>query len=260
MVITYNPSNYIKNLHGEPMLLEELHERNYIDSLFDQYEELAKQQPELNSELFIFEKIVIKRVKKILKKSNLLKDVEKKDLKEIIHFSSIVFTEGSLVAALGLDYCNRCGWCCENCSPIYITKEEYESYKNSDKIIAGEMVPYGDGYRFDQDRPCEHFIRNTKKCDIYHERPAVCKAYPIIIKNEREYVFNPNHFCKYAIDFVVQKAITEITTCLKIRQDPDFLTKLKKQMETEIPDEEDNLEDRVKKWNKIAEELDDVGE
>ena len=30
-------------------------------------------------------------------------------------------------------------------------------------------------------------------------------------------------------------------------------------METEIPDEEDNLDDRVKKWNKIAEELEDIG-
>jgi uncharacterized protein len=242
------------------MLLEELHERDYIDSLFDQYEELAKLQPELNSELFIFEKMVLKKVKKILKKSNLLKDVEKKDLKEIIHFSSIVFTEGSLVAALRLDYCNRCGWCCENCSPIYITKEEYESYKDSDKIITGEIVPHNDGYRFDQDRPCEHFIKSTKKCDIYHERPAVCKAYPIIIKNEREYAFTPNHFCKYAIEFVVQKAITEVTTCLKIRKDPDFLNKLKKQMETQLPSDEENLEDRVKKWNKIAEELDNVGD
>ena len=108
------------------MLLEELHKREYIDSIFNQYEELTKNQPELTSEIFIFERMVSKRVKKILKKSGLLNDVERKDIKEIIHFSSIAFTEGSLVAALRLDYCNRCGWCCENCSPIYITKKEYE--------------------------------------------------------------------------------------------------------------------------------------
>jgi uncharacterized protein len=239
------------------MLLEELHDRDYIDSLFKQYQELADAQPNLNSELFIFEKMVLKRVKKYLKKSNRLKDVEKKDLKEIIHFSSIVFTEGSLVAALRLDLCNRCGWCCENCSPIYITSEEYESYKDSENIMPGEMLKYEDGYRFEQDRPCEHFIRSTKKCDIYSERPAVCKAYPIIIKDEK-YAFSPNHFCKYAIEFVEQKAITEITTCLKIREDPDFLEKLKKQMETKIPDESENLDERVKKWNKIAKELDDI--
>ena len=258
IVISYNPSNYIKNLFGELMLLEELHDQEYIDLLFNQYEELAKEQPKLNSELFIFEKMVFKRVKKFLKKNNRLKLVEKKDLNEIIHFSSIVFTEGSFVAALRLDYCNRCGWCCENCSPIYITKEEYETYQSSDKILSGEIVPYEDGYRFEQDRPCEHFIRSTKKCEIYHERPAVCKAYPIILKDEK-YAFTPNHFCKYAVEFVVQKAITEVTTCLKIREDPDFLEKLKKQMETQIPDEGENLEERVKKWNKIAEELDNVG-
>ncbi|ADZ08701.1 protein of unknown function UPF0153 [Methanobacterium lacus] len=239
------------------MLLEELHDRDYIDSLFKQYQELADEQPNLNSELFIFEKMVSKRVKKFLKKSNRLKDVEKKDLKEIVHFSSIVFTEGSLVAALRLDLCNRCGWCCENCSPIYITAEEYESYQKSENIMAGEMVPHEDGYRFEQDRPCEHFIRSTKKCDIYNERPAVCKAYPIMIRDEK-YVFTPNHFCKYAVEFVVQKAITEVTTCLKIREDPEFLEKLKKQMETQIPDDADNLDERVKKWNKIAEELDDL--
>ena len=239
------------------MLLEELHDRDYIDSLFKQYPELADEQPNLNSELFIFEKMVSKRVKKFLKKSNRLKDVEKKDLKEIVHFSSIVFTEGSLVAALRLDLCNRCGWCCENCSPIYITAEEYESYQKSENIMAGEMVPHENGYRFEQDRPCEHFIRSTKKCDIYNERPAVCKAYPIMIRDEK-YVFTPNHFCKYAVEFVVQKAITEVTTCLKIRDDPEFLEKLKKQMETQIPDDADNLDERVKKWNKIAEELDDL--
>ena len=238
------------------MLLEELHKREYIDSLFEEYEELTENKPELGSEIFIFERMVLKRVKKILKKSGLLKDLEKRDIKEIIHFSSIAFTEGSLVAALRLDYCNRCGWCCENCSPIYITKKEYEAYENSDKVINAEIKPYKDGYIFSEDRPCEHFIRKTKKCDIYHERPAVCKAFPILIKNENEYLFTPNHFCKYAIEFVVQKTITEITTCLKIREDPDFLKNLQKLMENKIPGKEDNLEDRVEKWNKIADDLD----
>ncbi len=237
------------------MLLEELHKREYIDSLFDEYDELTKDRPELGSEIFIFERMVLKRVKKILKQSGLLKDVEKKDIKEIIHFSSIAFTEGSLVAALRLDYCNRCGWCCENCSPIYITKKEYEAYQNSDKVITAEIKPYKDGYIFSEDRPCEHFIRKTKKCDIYHERPAVCKAFPILIKNENEYLFTPNHFCKYSVEFVVQKAITEITTCLKIKKDPNFLKNLEKLMENKIPDKKDNLEDRVEKWNKIADDL-----
>jgi len=239
------------------MLLEELHKREYIDSLFDEYEELTKNQPELGSEIFIFERMVSKRVKKILKKSDLLKDVEKKDIKEIIHFSSIAFTEGSLVAALRLDYCNRCGWCCENCSPIYITKKEYEEYQNSDKVITAEINSYKEGYMFSEDRPCEHFIRKTKKCDIYNERPAVCRAFPILIRNENEYLFTPNHFCKYAVEFVVQKAITEITTCLKIKEDPDFIKNLEKLMENQIPGKEDNLEDRVKKWNKIVDDLDD---
>ena len=239
------------------MLLEELHKKEYIDSLFDEYEELSKNQPELGSEIFIFERMVLKRVKKILKKSGLLKDLEKRDIKEIIHFSSIAFTEGSLVAALRLDYCNRCGWCCENCSPIYITKKEYEAYQNSDKVITADIKPYKDGYMFSEDHPCEHFIRKTKKCDIYNERPAVCKAFPILIKNENEYLFTPNHFCKYSVEFVVQKSITEITTCLKIKEDPDFLENLEKLMENQIPGKEDNLEDRVKKWNKIAKDLDD---
>ena len=238
------------------MLLEELHKREYIDTIFNQYEELTKNQPELTSEIFIFEKMVYKRVKKILKKSGQLDDVERKDLKEIIHFSSIAFTEGSLIAALRLDYCNRCGWCCENCSPIYITKKEYEEYENSDKVMVAEIKQFEDGYKFADDRPCEHFIRKTKKCDIYNERPGVCKAFPILIKNENEYLFRPNQYCKYAIEFVVQKAITEITTCLKIRQDPDFLKNLEKLMDKQIPAKEDNLEDRVKKWNKIADDLD----
>ncbi len=238
------------------MLLEELHKREYIDTIFNQYEELTENQPELTSEIFIFEKMVYKRVKKILKKSGQLEDVERKDLKEIIHFSSIAFTEGSLIAALRLDYCNRCGWCCENCSPIYITKKEYEEYENSDKVMVAEIKKFEDGYKFADDRPCEHFIRKTKKCDIYNERPGVCKAFPILIKNENEYLFRPNQYCKYAIEFVVQKAITEITTCLKIREDPNFLKNLEKLMDKQIPAKEDNLEDRVEKWNKIADDLD----
>ena len=238
------------------MLLEELHKREYLDTIFNQYEELTKDQPELTSEIFIFERMVSKRVKKILKKSGQLDDVERKDLKEVIHFSSIAFTEGSLVAALRLDYCNRCGWCCENCSPIYITKNEYEEYETSDKIMMAEIKPFEEGYKFAEDRPCEHFIRKTKKCDIYNERPDVCRAFPILIKNESEYLFRPNQNCKYAIEFVVQKAITEITTCLKIREDPDFLKDLEKLLDKQIPAKEDNLEDRVKKWNKIADDLD----
>ena len=60
------------------MLLEELHKREYLDTIFNQYEELTKDQPELTSEIFIFERMVSKRVKKILKKSGQLDDVERK--------------------------------------------------------------------------------------------------------------------------------------------------------------------------------------
>ncbi len=238
------------------MLLEELHEREYIDSVFVQYEELTKEQPELASELFIFERMVKKRVKKLLKKSGIVKDVERRDIKEIIHFSSISFTEGALVAALRLNYCNRCGWCCENCSPIYITKEEFENYQSSDKVVTVDITQYKEGYRFTDDRPCEHFVRSSKKCDIYDERPGVCRAFPILLKNENEYSFSPNHYCKYAVEFVVQKAITVITTCLKIKKDPDYLKNLEILMENQIPGKEINLVDRVKKWNEIADKLD----
>lgn len=234
------------------MLLEELHKREYIETVFDEYEELSKKQPELSSELFIFEKMVLKRVKKLLKKMNLTGELEKKDIKEIIHFSSISFTEGSLVAALRMDYCNRCGWCCENCSPIYITKEEYGVYQNSDKVVTADMEPFKEGYKFTYDRPCEHFVRSTKKCDIYHERPGVCRAFPVLINNENEYGFIPNHYCKYSIEFVVQKAITVITTCLKIREDPEYLKDLERIIEDQTPDKDGNLEDRMKKWNDIA--------
>ncbi|MGB8233340.1 MAG: YkgJ family cysteine cluster protein, partial [Methanobacterium sp.] len=132
----------------------------------------------------------------------------------------------------------------------------YEVFENSNKIVTAEIEPFEEGFRFVDDRPCEHFIRKTKKCDIYNERPAVCRAFPILIKNENEYQFRPNQYCKYAVEFVVQKAITEITTCLKIREDPDFLKNLENLMEKKIPSKEYNLEDRVKKWNKIADDLD----
>jgi hypothetical protein len=122
--------------------------------------------------------------------------------------------------------------------------------------MIAEIKPFEEGYKFAEDRPCEHFIRKTKKCDIYNERPDVCKAFPILIKNENEYLFRPNQNCKYAVEFVVQKAITEITTCLKIREDPNFLKDLEKLLDKQIPAKEDNLDDRVKKWNKIADDLD----
>jgi hypothetical protein len=122
--------------------------------------------------------------------------------------------------------------------------------------MIAEIKPFEEGYKFAEDRPCEHFIRKTKKCDIYNERPGVCKAFPILIKNQNEYLFRPNQNCKYAVEFVVQKAITEITTCLKIREDPDFLKDLEKLLDKQIPAKEDNLDDRVKKWNKIADDLD----
>lgn len=236
------------------MLLEELHNREYIEAVFDEYSELSKKQPALGSELFIFETMVSKRVKKLLKKMNLTGDLKRRDIKEIIHFSSISFTEGSLVAALRMDYCNRCGWCCENCSPIYISREEYDNYKNLDKVVTADIEPYKNGYKFAEDRPCEHFVRTNKKCDIYHERPAVCRAFPVLIKNENEYGFIPNHYCKYSIEFVVQKAITVITTCLKIRENPEYLKELEKIMENQTPDKDGNLEDRVKKWNEIADD------
>jgi hypothetical protein len=43
---------------------------------------------------------------------------------------------------------------------------------------------------------------------------------------------------------------------LKIREDPNFLKDLEKLLDKQIPAKEDNLDDRVKKWNKIADDLD----
>ncbi len=167
-----------------------------------------------------FEKKVLqwmrkKRPVKKYKKFN----IKKSDLKEIIELadvSSLELFQGPSnfeLAQIHSEWCNHCGKCCTQSSPIFIHRDEIKAITTlnpslKDEIISNQLYP--EHFQFREDKPCKFHDADKKRCRIYDTRPQVCQNYPLMLigsLGQEHHIINLRHNCHYATKLVLEKAI-----------------------------------------------------
>lgn len=184
--------------------------------------EALKEQNEDDSrvEMDLFEKAVLKKLRKkrSLKKFK-KKGVIRSDLKEIIELADIVSLEilggpsNYQIAEEHLEWCNNCGACCKESSPIFIHKDEINALIMFNPDLKSEIIQnrlYEDHFQFKEDKPCKFYDPEVKRCKIYDSRPQVCRNYPLMmigVGDKTRNIINLRYNCNYAVNLVLEKSM-----------------------------------------------------
>lgn len=167
-----------------------------------------------------FEKAVLRRLrKKRSVKKYKKKGVKRADLKEMVELASIVSLEvfngpsNLQIAEEHPGWCDHCGSCCTESSPIFIHKDELNPILTFKPELEEDIIPnkhYPGHFQFREDKPCKFYDHHIKRCKIYNIRPQVCRNYPLTLEGSAEnahYTVNLRENCNYAIHIVLLKSM-----------------------------------------------------
>lgn len=182
----------------------------------------------VKSDVVLLEKNALKRLrKKRSAKKYRKKGVRKSDLLEIIELADIASLElfdgpsNSQIALEHPEWCNNCGRCCRESSPIFVHKDEVNLLVTFNPNLKEEITNnkyYPGHYMFKVDKPCKFHDEKTKRCKIYDSRPQVCRNYPLMMvgnESNAHDTINLRHNCNYAVNMVVEKSTMLFDEALK---------------------------------------------
>jgi uncharacterized protein len=201
------------------VLRDLLIEKRLFESIRHKAMDVEDWESGAKKEVDLLENRVLKRLrKKRSAKKYRKKGVNKSDLKEIIELADIIslkLFEGpsnSQIAIEHPEWCNNCGRCCTESSPIFIHKDELRPLITINPNLKHEIIHnkyYPEHFMFKEDKPCKFHDPKSMKCKIYDSRPQVCRNYPLMMvgKDHGHNVINLRHNCNYAILIVLEKSI-----------------------------------------------------
>ena len=183
-------------------------------------------------EIELLEKAVFNRLKKkrSVKKYKKL-GVSKGDLKEIIELADVLSLDAiggpsnAEIADNHPEWCNNCGRCCSESSPIFIHKDEVNILLTFNSDLKDEIIPntlYPEHYQFKEDKPCKFHDSEAGKCRIYDSRPQVCRNYPLMLVEQdgkAHNIVNLRYNCNYAVLLVLEKSMILFDEAIKRLED-----------------------------------------
>ncbi len=208
-------------MRGEPIRLrDQLIDRGLFESIrkaalqeegWDEDKQAGVKRFERNVLQRMRKKRPVKRYKKI--------NIKKLDLKEIIELADISSLElfkgpsNLELAELHSEWCNHCGKCCTQSSPIFIHRDEVKAITTLNPSLKDEIISnphYPEHFQFKDDRPCKFHDAPERRCRIYPTRPQVCQNYPLMLigsEDHEHHIINLSHDCHYATRLVLEKSM-----------------------------------------------------
>ncbi len=201
------------------MLRDLLIERNLFEVVRQNALKEEDWEQDIGKEVDLLERNVLKRLrKKRSAKKYRKRGVNKSDLIEIIELADITSLElfegpsNSQIASEHPEWCDDCGRCCTESSPIFIHKDELKVILTFNSDLKHDITPnkyYPDHFMFKEDRPCKFHDSRSKRCKIYNSRPQVCQNYPLMMvgnQNSAHNIINLRHNCNYAVSIILEKS------------------------------------------------------
>lgn len=200
--------------------------------LFENIRKVALQEEEWDEnkkkDVERFEKTVLQKLRKKRQVKRYKKlGIKKSDLKEVVQLADITSLElfqgpsNEELAQIRPEWCNHCGKCCTQSSPIFIHRDEIRAITTLNPFLKEEIVPnqhYPEHFQFKEDRPCKFHDTEQKRCKIYQTRPQVCQNYPLMLigsEGKEHYIINLRHNCHYATRLVLEKSIILFDEAIK---------------------------------------------
>lgn len=207
------------NVEVKMMLRDLLIEKSLFNNIRENALNNESWEKDAKHDVELLESNVLKRLrKKRSAKKYRKKGVRKSDLREIIELADITSLElfegpsNSQIAMEHPEWCDNCGRCCCESSPIFIHKDELNLLVTVNPQLKEEITSnlyYPEHYMFKEDTPCKFHNKKIERCMIYDSRPQVCRNYPLMrVGNESNThdTLNLRHNCNFAVSIVLEKS------------------------------------------------------
>lgn len=200
--------------------------------------------------------------KKVLRylKPRTLEIVSDEEIREIIDKVSKGVNDADLALAISYShlFCEKCGECCRQCSPIVLAEEDVAflgSFLGS--ALHTYVLRKNNQWQFRQTKPCI-FLRNNL-CRIYDYRPLVCRTFPFTPVNDSGKVTLAHYsYCRFVLNMVSRKAVSLIFMRALEKENPKLHGKVKAFTESKLSgiDFKDlSQREAISKFLKITEDL-----
>ena len=143
-------------------------------------------------------------------KPTVFETLSKEEIEECIEeaLQPLTAIDIAIIAEISDKLCEKCGECCRNCDPIFLTeKDAYILRKNLGKEVMHYLVRYRNGWKIKKTRPCIFFDEQTNLCTIYEIRPSVCRLFPLTEDKKYGLVLQVFPYCKIPLNFAIYRAI-----------------------------------------------------
>jgi Fe-S-cluster containining protein len=130
------------------------------------------------------------------------------ELIDIIAVTDVIGPDSRAIMKRLKEACNGCGWCCSKTRRIVV--EEEDTVRISRKLkTKKENLFTRDGqiWIIKKSQPCGWWNPKNGRCQIYNERPAICRSWPLGSTDAGLPTIHPVPQCNYSVMVTVNKVI-----------------------------------------------------
>ncbi len=143
------------------------------------------------------------------------------ELVDIIAITDVIGPDShSLMKRLG-ESCTGCGWCCSQTERIVVEEEDTLRISRKLKIRRDDIFTHeGNSWLIKKSKPCGWWNPKNGRCQIYNDRPAICRLWPLGSTEAGQPTMHPVPQCNYSVMVTVNKVIWLMQAAKKAAQSP----------------------------------------
>ena len=141
------------------------------------------------------------------------------ELIDIIAVTDVIGPDSRAIMKRFKEACNGCGWCCSQTRRIVVEEEDTLRISRKLKMKREELFARdGLDWVIKKSKPCGWWNPKNGRCQIYNDRPAICRSWPLGITAEGAPTMHPVPQCNYSVMVTVNKVIWALQSAEQVGQ------------------------------------------
>jgi hypothetical protein len=115
--------------------------------------------------------------------------------------------------------CTGCGWCCSKTRRIVVEEEDVLRISRKLKTKRDDLFTRDEQlWIIKKSQPCGWWNPKNGRCQIYNERPAICRSWPLGSTESGQPTMHSVPQCNYSVMVTVNKVIRALQSAEKAAQ------------------------------------------
>ena len=141
------------------------------------------------------------------------------ELVDIIAITDVIGPDSRAIMKRFKESCTGCGWCCSQTRRIVVEEEDTLRISRKLKIKREDIFSReGNSWIIKKSHPCGWWNPKNGRCQIYNDRPAICRSWPLGLTEAGQPTMQPVPQCNYSVMVSVNKVIWILQSAEKAGQ------------------------------------------